>query len=146
MQLKTLDKIRASYNVIEAVKLDKDVVNSASKNAKKSLVLVHSLEGVTEIAQNFNLKLFAYKMSQQFKGEPEKNFYLDPETVYAHQSLRDSLLSAASIRKEAEKCVKFASSQQLLKIGNPARINISSEAELLVVLGLKDPSNLQEAP
>ena len=84
MQLKTLEKIRASYNVIEAVKLDREVVNSASKNAKKSLVLVHSLEGVTEIAQICNLKLFAYKMLQQFKGEPEKNFYLDSETVYAH--------------------------------------------------------------
>lgn len=70
---------------------------------------------------------------------------MDPDTVYAHKKFKDSLLSAASIRKEAEKCVKLASSQQLLKIGNPVRMNISSEDELLVVLGLKDPTDLQES-
>ena len=48
------------------------------------LVVLASLDGITEESRLCNLKLFAYKCSDTFKQEPANNYYLDSAKFYAH--------------------------------------------------------------
>ena len=70
--------------------------------------------------------------------EPCENFYLDSEKFYAHSVFKD-VTSAISVRKEVEKMVKVANSPNLIKLANPARMHLSSEDELMIVLQLQEP-------
>ena len=95
--------------------------------------MLSSLDGINEESQLCNLKLFAYKCTEAFKSEPANNFYLDPLRFYAHANFKNAS-SAASARKEAEKIIRMANSPNLIKLVNPARMHLSSEDELMVVL------------
>ena len=132
-----MDRVKETYNVIEQNQLNVGQIESkiASDASKRSrlLVVLSSLDNITEESRLCNLKLYAYKCKDEFKGEPASNFYLDESKFYAHSSFKNAL-SAASVRKEVEKMVKVANSPQLIKLINPARMHLSSEEELMVVL------------
>ena len=103
--------------------------------------MLASLDRITEESRLCNLKLFAYKCQDSFKSEPANNFYLDQNNFYAHQNFKNAT-SAASVRKEVEKMIKVANSTNLIKLVNPARLHLSSEDELMVVLSLQDPPSV----
>ena len=46
------------------------------------------------------------------------------------------------MRKEVEKMIKVANSPQLIKLVNPARMHLSDEEELMVVLNLQEPPSV----
>lgn len=88
------------------------------------------------------MKLFAYKCTETFKNEPASNFYLEEnDSFYAHTSFKN-ITSAMLVRKEVEKMIKVANSSNLIKLINPARMHLSTEEDLMVVLQLRDPPSL----
>ena len=95
--------------------------------------MLSSLDDITEQSRLCNLKLFAFKCSEAFKNEPSNNFYLDNESFYAHNSFKN-ITSAKIVRKEVDKMIKVANSSNLIKLINPARMHLSSEEDLMVVL------------
>ncbi len=128
--------IRENYRVIEAGKLKVSEIEpqlKSTKNSQRVLVVLASLDGITEESRLCNLKLFAYKCSETYKTEPANNFYLDQNKFYAHANFKNAT-SAASVRKEVDKMIKVANSPKLIKLVNPARLHLSSEEELMVVL------------
>ena len=84
-------------------------------------------------------------MSPEFKSEPINNFYLEKEKFYCHPSL-DSKLTAVTIRKEVDQMLKLASSDKLLQIGNPARMLVNSEDDLMIILKLSEPPSFLSTP
>ena len=103
--------------------------------------MLSSLDGITEQSQLCDLKLYAYKCQDQFKGEPANNFYLDSESFYASKHFADAK-SAAQVRKEVDKMIKVANSPKLIKLINPARLHLNSEEELMVILELQEPPSV----
>ena len=79
------------------------------------------------------MKLFAFKCQEAYKSEPANNYYLDSDKFYAHSNFKD-VTSAASVRKEVEKMIKVANSPKMIKLINPARMHLSTEDELMIVL------------
>lgn len=140
-----MNSIKETYQVIESTQLQVSEVEEAMKKRKSKsqqiLVVLASLDGITEQSRQCNLKLFAYKCSEAYKGEPAKNFYTDAESFYAHNSFKDAI-SAQLVRKEVEKMIKVANSSNLIKLINPARMHLSNEEELMVVLNLQEPPSL----
>ena len=127
-----------AYQVIECAQLDVSVVEDEIKKQKSSsqqvLVVLSSLDDITEQSRLCNLKLFAYKCNEAFKNEPTNNFYLeDNESFYAHNSFKN-ITSAKLVRSEVDKMIKVANSPNLFKLINPARMHLSSEEDLMVVL------------
>ena len=106
-----MQSIKETYNVHETTKLDVSAVESLKKKSstKRLLVVLSSLDDITEQSQLCNLKLYAYKCSDAYKSEPANNFYLETGSFYAHSSFKDAT-SAALVRKEAEKMIKVANS------------------------------------
>lgn len=49
------------------------------------------------------------------------------------------------MRKEVEKLIKVANSPKLIKMINPARLHLSSEDELMVVLNLQEPPSVDNS-
>ena len=112
------------------------------KSSQKVLVVLSSLDDITNQSLLCNLKLYAYKCSDAHKREPDSNFYGDEkDSFYAHGSFKN-LNTASLIRKEVEKMVKVANSPNLIQLVNPARMHVSNEDDLLVVLQLQDPPSL----
>ena len=105
------------------------------------MVVLSSLDNITEESRLCKLKLFAYKCSDDFKSEPAENFYLDADRFYAHSNFKN-VTSAKSVRTEVEKMIKVANSSSLIKLLNPARMHLRSEEELMVVLKLQDPPSV----
>jgi len=139
-------KIQDSYRVIEIEKLKVSEVEGQLKSGKGSqqkrpLIVLSSLDGINQESHLCNLRLFAYKCTEQYMREPADNFYLDVDNFYAH-SIFKNVSSAALVRKEVEKMVKVANSPKLIKMINPARLHLSSEDELMVVLNLEEPPSV----
>ena len=138
-----MDRIRESYSVIEVEKLRvSELVGQlpkpGSKGSKAPLIVLSSLDGINQEIRQCNLKLFAYKCTEQFMKEPCDNFYLDSDKFYAHRVFKD-VTSASSIREEVKKMVKVANSPNLIKLTNPARMHLSNEDDLMIVLQLQEP-------
>ena len=112
-------------------------VEQAMKKLSKSqkvLVVLSSLDDITDQSNLCNLKLYAYKCSDAHKREPDSNFYGDDkDSYYAHSSFKN-LNTAGLIRKEVEKMVKVANSSNLIHLVNPARLHVNNEDDLMVVL------------
>lgn len=106
-----------------------------SQRGKRVLTVLSSLDGINEESRLCNLKLFAYKCTETYKSEPANNFYLDAGSFYAHSNFIDAT-SAQMVRKVVEKMIKVANSPNMIKLVNPARMHLSSEEELMVVLEL----------
>ena len=141
-----MNNIKESYQVIESAHLNVAEVEEAMKKRKSKsqqiLVVLSSLENITEQSQLCNLKLFAYKCTDAFKGEPASNFYLeDKDNYYAHSSFKNAT-TAKLVRQEVDKMIKVANSSNLIKLLNPARMHLNSEEDLMVVLQLQDPPSL----
>jgi len=141
-----MNSIKETYQVIESATLNVAEVEEAMKKRKSKsqqiLVVLSSLDDITEQSLQCNLKLFAYKCTDAYKGEPASNFYLDEkDSFYAHISFKNAT-SAKLIRLETEKIIKVANSSNLIKLVNPARMHLTSEEDLMVVLELKDPPSL----
>ena len=49
------------------------------------------------------------------------------------------------MRKEVEKLIKVANSPKLIKMIIPARLHLSSEDELMVVLNLQEPPSVDNS-
>ena len=83
-----MERIRDTYHVIELNTLKVDEIVAANKSSKarkqRNLIVLASLDGITEESNLCNLKLFAYKCSDAYKGEPASNFYLNADNFYAH--------------------------------------------------------------
>ena len=140
-----MNMIKENYKVIEVAQLN--VANIMSNELKKKsnkpeLVVLSSLDGITEQSRLCNLKLYAFKCQDSYKSEPANNYYLDSESFYAHQTFK-SVNSAASVRKEVEKMVKVCNSPQMIKLVNPARMHLSSDEELMVILQLQEPPSVE---
>ena len=147
--LKTLwDRIKESYRVIEVEKLKVSEVESqlkaGARGSPSPLIVLSSLDGINQESRQCNLRLFAYKCSEQFMKEPTENFYLNADNFYAHSNFQN-ITSAALVRKEVEKLVKVANSPKLIKMINPARLHLSSEDELMVVLNLQEPPSVDNS-
>ena len=140
-----ISKIRDQYHVIESAQLNVAEVEQAMrklKSSQKVLVVLSSLDDITNQSVLCNLKLYAYKCSDAHKREPDSNFYGDEkDSFYAHGSFKN-LNTASLIRKEVEKMVKVANSPNLIQLVNPARMHVSNEDDLMVVLQLQDPPSL----
>lgn len=90
-----IESIKASYQVIESAQLNvaevEEVLKKRKTKSQQILVLLSSLENITEQSRQCNLKLYAFKCSDSFKSEPASNFYLDEkDTYYAHSSFKDA--------------------------------------------------------
>ena len=113
-----------------------EALQKRKSGKQQVLVVLSSLDDITAQSQQCSLKLFAYKCTEAYKREPDSNFYSeDSESFYAHSSFQN-LTSAVSVRKEVEKMIKVANSTNLIKLLNPARMHLSSDEDLMVVLKL----------
>ena len=139
-----IEKIKETYRVEEQAKLNiPDLQNGVLRlrSAIPILVVLSSLDDITEQSQLCNLKLYAFKCSEAFKNEPANNFYLNASTFYAHQNFQNAS-TAASVRKEVEKIIKVANSPKMIKLLNPARMHLNTEEDLMVVLQLQEPPSV----
>ena len=88
-----LEQIKETYFVIEAKTLEvneiEDEIITKTNRGQKTLVILSSLDGITEQSRLCNLKLYAYKCTDGKKGEPSSNFYLDKSSFYAHSSFQN---------------------------------------------------------
>lgn len=95
--------------------------------------MINSLEGIEDQSKNINLKLFIFKMEEEYMKEATNNFYLEPDNFYCSPSLKKNI-TGATIRKEVQSMFSLAKSDKLIKIGNPARMLVNTSEDLMVVL------------
>ena len=68
-----MNSIKETYQVIESSVLSVSEVEEAKKKKSRGqqfLVILSSLDGITEESRLCNLKLFAYKCSDAYKADP----------------------------------------------------------------------------
>lgn len=81
-----MDRINENYQVVEMAQLDLVELEPVyrRRSAQPVLVVLSSMEQITEQSRLCNLKLYAYKCDEVYKNEPANNFYLGAEKFYAH--------------------------------------------------------------
>ena len=107
------------------------------EGGKPTLILISSLDGIREQSKLCQLQLYIYKLTQERASETINNFYLEKSKFYCNPVLKENI-TASSIRKEMQLLLKLASYQNLLQIGNPARMLVNSEEELSIILNLSE--------
>jgi hypothetical protein len=110
-------------------------VPNHTANDKHPLLLLQSLSGVLDATKTqFNISLFVYKANSKAADILVTNLYQNPQNYYSFASN----LSATRVRKLVDEIDKIAK-QDVIKIGNPAKIMFNSEEDLLVLLGIQEP-------
>lgn len=77
------------------------------------------------------MTLFVYKSNRAKADQLVKNLYSEGQTFYSFQSN----LSATRVRKICDEIEKFAK-QDVIKVGNPAKVLFDTEEDLMVCLGI----------
>lgn len=117
----------------------------SKKGGKPRLALITSLSGIEAQSELCRLKLFLYRVGEAFKTEPCNNFYLEREKYYAIGSNKGEN-SAGSLRKDLQTLTSAADSATLLAVGNPARMRVNTEEDLLMVLQITEPPSIHDEP
>ena len=137
-----LKQIKDNYNVIEQMNFKmKDV--SLYQTKKPDLVLVSSLNDITSQSSHCRLQLYIYQMHTSTKQNAINQFYLEADNHYCHREMRTKI-TGTQVRKHVDAMYKVATSDQIVSLGNPARMLVNSEQDLALILKLADDKALSD--